>query len=78
VRAWLDGLLDSVWELTQAKQAWGLVRESQEMEYGQELARARQEQAKKDKMEKLDKIKKYLDKRRLEAHMEAVRGGCQY
>ena len=84
VRAWLDGLLDSVWELTQAKQAWFLVRESQEMqqkllkmmeEYGQELARARHEQVRKDKLEKLDSIKKYSSKRRLEAAMEAVREG---
>jgi hypothetical protein len=73
-----------VWELSQAKQALGLVRESQGMqhellkmkeEYGQELARARQEQVKKDEMEKLDKIKKYWNKRRLEAHMEAARNG---
>ena len=42
-------------------------------EYGQELARARQEQVRNDKLEKLDSNKKYWSKRRMEAHMEAVR-----
>jgi hypothetical protein len=44
-------------------------------EYGQELARIRQEQVRKYKLEKLDSNKKYWSKRRMDTHLEAVMEG---
>ena len=77
-------ILDNVWELTQAREAWSLVKDSQNIqskllelmeEQEKEIALADLEQARLSRMEKLSRISDYWSKKRMEAKLEAVRGG---
>ena len=76
--------MNNLWELTQAREAWRLVKDSQSIqskllvlieEQEKEIALASLEQARLSRMEKLSKISDYWSKKRMEAKLEAVRGG---
>ena len=73
-----------MWDLTQAREAWSFVKGSQDIQsklliiiekQGKEIANAELELARQVRMDKRNKISEYWNKRRLDAQMEAVRGG---
>ena len=64
----MEELLNKVWDLTQAREAWSLVKDSQAIQskllgmiekQGKELANAELEQARQARLDKLNKISEY-------------------
>ena len=79
-KAGVEELLDKVWDLTQAREAWSLEKDSQATQskllgmiekQDKELASAELERERQARLYKLNKIFEYWNRRRL----EAVRGG---
>ena len=62
VCAWLDKMLEEVWLLSWAKEAWMLIETSQPV------------QIRRERLAKMEKVKEYWGRRRLEAQVEAGRG----
>ena len=83
VRAWLDKILEELWMVSRAREAWRLIETSQPVQMrvlrmienqGREIAEVERAQIRRERLAKMEKVKEYWGRRRLEAQVEAGRG----
>ena len=83
VRTFMNTLMEDVWMESQAREAWRLIMDSQQVqmkvlglieEQERKVAEVAKEERRKERLSRNEKLRKYWEGKREEARLEAVRG----